>query len=205
MTDTKLSMATRFRGFLPVIIDVETGGTNPQTDALLEIAAIILGFDTNDRLQIVSSIHEHVEPFPGGVLSPEALQFNKIDPHHPFRFAVPEKKALHVLFKCVSNAIKENNCQRAVLVGHHAWFDLFFLKAAVERSGIKRNPFHPFTTFDTATLGAIFYGQTVLAKAVAAAGLDFDSNNAHSALYDAERTAAFFCEVVNTHRDLINQ
>ena len=27
----------RFRGFLPVVVDVETGGFNPRTDALLEV------------------------------------------------------------------------------------------------------------------------------------------------------------------------
>ena len=32
----------RFRGFLPVVVDVETGGLNPQTDALLEIAAVVI-------------------------------------------------------------------------------------------------------------------------------------------------------------------
>ncbi|HLF63666.1 MAG TPA: exonuclease domain-containing protein, partial [Saprospiraceae bacterium] len=94
-------------------------------------------------------------------------------------------------------AMKKHHCKRAILVGHNPSFDLGFLNAAVERCRIKRNPFHPFSTFDTVTLGGLAYGQTVLSRAVTAAGLAWDEKQAHSARYDAERTAELFCIIVN--------
>ena len=98
--------------------------------------------------------------------------------------------------------VKEQACNRAILVGHNAFFDLHFLNAAAERTQIKRNPFHPFSSFDTATLAGVAFGQTVLGRAVTAAGLSWDEAEAHSAAYDAERTAMLFCEIVNRFRSV---
>jgi len=192
-----IPIAKRFRGYLPVVVDVETGGFNPQNDALLEIAAVTLQVDDGGHWQREASHFYHVEPFEGANLEKSALEFTGIDPFHPFRYAVSEAEALRSIFKPIRAALKRHKCTRAVLVGHNPAFDLSFLNAAIERVGFKRNPFHPFSTFDTATLGGLAYGQTVLARAVQAAGLDWDSAQAHSALYDAERTADLFCSVVN--------
>jgi len=191
-------MSKRFRGFLPVVVDVETGGFNAESDALLEIAAVIIQMNGEARLEPGETIGCHVEPFDGANMEESALAFTGIDPYHPFRFAVPERIALETIFKPVRKAVKENGCTRAILVGHNAFFDLGFLKAAVERTGLKRNPFHSFSTFDTATLGGLAYGQTVLSRAAQAAGIAWDNNEAHSAVYDAERTAELFCTIVNT-------
>lgn len=193
------TIAKRFRGYYPVVVDVETGGFNSATDALLEIAAVILKTDEKGLWQIDQSINRHVNPFEGANLDPAALEFTGIDPHHPFRkqIAVDEKTALNDIFKLIRNAMKKHHCKRAILVGHNPSFDLGFLNAAVERCRIKRNPFHPFSTFDTVTLGGLAYGQTVLSRAVTAAGLEWDEKQAHSARYDAERTAELFCIIVN--------
>ncbi len=190
-------MATRFRGFLPVVVDVETGGFNNRTDALLEIAAVIVAMDEQGRLYCKSTHTCHVQPFEGANIEPAALAVNGIDPYHPLRPALPEDEALRRVFREVRREVRENNCQRAVLVGHNAHFDLGFINAAITRTGIKRNPFHPFSCFDTATLGGVAFGQTVLARAVAAAGLEFNLDEAHSAVYDAECTAELFCTIVN--------
>lgn len=192
-------MARRFRGYFPVVVDVETGGFNAGTDALLEIAAVTLKVDDEGYWVLDQIMNRHVQPFAGANLDPAALEFTGIDPHHPFRreIAVEEKQALQEIFKMVRTAMKAADCKRAILVGHNPSFDLGFLNAAVERSGIKRNPFHPFSTFDTATLGGLAYGQTVLSRAVQAAGLDWDEKQAHSARYDAEITAQLFCNIVN--------
>ncbi len=187
----------RFRGYLPVVIDVETAGFNSKTDALLEIAAVMLEMTSSGEWLRASTHFFHVLPFAGANLEESALKFNGIDPFHPFRFAVSESEALESLFKPVRRALKSTQCTRAILVGHNPSFDLNFLNAAVERCGIKRSPFHPFSTFDTATLGGLAYGQTVLARAAQAAGLPWDSGQAHSAVYDAERTADLFCTIVN--------
>jgi ribonuclease T len=195
-------MAERFRGFLPVVVDVETGGFDAEHDALLEIAAVPLCMDEAGFLASLPTVSTHVEPFPGANLDPRSLEITGIDPDNPLRGAIPEAAALDHVFKPVRQCMREANCQRAVLVGHNAAFDLGFVNAAVSRCGHKRNPFHPFSCFDTATLGGLAYGQTVLSKAVLAAGLDFDVREAHSAGYDAERTARLFCTIVNRWHNL---
>ena len=203
MNSEKPQISKRFRGYLPVVIDIETSGFDPLRNALLEIAAVIPEMDENSRLSIQEIHSAHVMPFPGARLDESALAFNKIDPYHPFRFALEEKEALEKIFHPVRAAVKRHGCTRAILVGHNPAFDLSFLNAAVARTGIKKNPFHPFSSFDTATLGGLAYGQTVLAKAAQAAGLTWDSQEAHSAAYDAEMTAKLFCGIVNRWEDLV--
>jgi ribonuclease T len=193
-------MADRFRGFLPVVVDVETGGFNAKTDALLEIAAVLLTFDDQGKLRRDETVRYHVKPFEGANMDPASLAVNGIDPNHPLRPAIDERDALQRVFREVRRAIREANCTRAILVGHNSAFDLAFLNEAIERSAMKRNPFHPFSSFDTATLCGVAFGQTVLSRAVKAAGLEFDEESAHSAAYDAEITADVFCEVVNRFR-----
>jgi len=192
-------MGGRFRGFLPVVIDLETGGFNHHTDALLEVAAVTLRFDENGMLFTHKTYGWHIHPFEGANLEPASLEVNGIDPDLPFRqaIAVDEKKCLDELFLIVRKEMKLNNCKRAILVGHNAAFDLNFLNAAVERIKKKRNPFHPFSTFDTVTLAAMAYKQTVLARSVKAAGFSWDANEAHSAVYDTEKTAELFCNIIN--------
>ena len=197
-----VQMSTRFRGFLPVVVDVETGGFNQFTDALLEIAAVILKFDENGNLTRGETTRFHVMPFENANMEAASLEVNRIDPHHPLRPAIPERDALQRVFRDVRTALRETECTRAILVGHNAHFDLNFLNEAVKRTGIKRNPFHPFSVFDTATMGGVALGQTVLARAVRAAGLSWDPDSAHSAAYDAELTADLFCRIVNRFRPI---
>lgn len=189
-------MRDRFRGFLPIVVDVETSGLDPHQHGLLEMAVVIIDFSSDDGFSIGESFSEHILPFEGAVLDPKSLEFNKIDPYHPLRYAKHEADALKLLFTPIKKALKHYHCQRAVLVGHNAWFDLQFVNQACLRQHLK-SPFHPFTSFDTATLAGIHYGQTVLAKALKAANIPFDIKEAHSALYDAQKTAALFCEILN--------
>lgn len=192
-----MRMAQRFRGFLPVIIDVETGGFDCERHALLEIAASIVHMDEDGFVYPETIISTHVEAFPGSELDPRSLEITGIDPDHPFRGALPEREALEVIFKPVRTALRANECQRAILVGHNAAFDLGFLNAAIRRTAHKRSPFHPFSCFDTVTLGGLAFGQTVLSRAVEASGRSWDAREAHSAVYDTQRTAELFCDVVN--------
>jgi ribonuclease T len=198
MSGSPIPMSRRFRAFLPVVIDVETGGFNSATDALLEIAAVMVEFSPSGRLQRGETHSFHVKPFEGSNIEAASLAVNGIDPWHPLRPAIPEKDALGRIFGDVRAAMKAQDCRRAILVGHNAAFDLGFLNAAVARAEIKRNPFHPFSCFDTATLAGAAFGQTVLAKAAQVCGIDWDASAAHSAKYDAERTADIFCEVCNS-------
>ena len=191
----------RFRGFLPVVVDVETGGFIASTDAVLEIAATTVRMDEDGLLAVHRTYYFHVMPFEGANLEQSALDFTGIDPYHPFREAVTEEVALAELFSVLRKEIRDQGCTRAILVGHNAHFDAGFINAAVERCGIKRSPFHPFSFFDTATLSGLAFGQTVLAKACAEAGIAFDNGEAHSAAYDAERTAELFCDIVNRWKE----
>ena len=203
--NSKAPIAGRFRGFLPVVVDLETAGFNAKRDALLEIAAVTLDLDSDGYLHRRDTFSCHVEPFPGANLDAESLAFTGIDPFNPFRMAKPEYDALEFIFRPIRQLIRETGCNRAVLVGHNAAFDLSFLNAAVTRTGIKRNPFHPFSTFDTVPLAGMAYGQTVLARAVEAAGFAWDNDKAHSAIYDTERTADLFCTILNRWNELSQQ
>lgn len=196
-TGASAAISRRFRGFLPVVVDVETGGFNNATDALLEIAVVMLELDANGQLRRGATHAAHVEPFPGANIEPAALEVNGIIIDHPLRMAKPEREALDHVFKPVRAAVSESGCTRALLVGHNAHFDLGFVNAAAARTHYKRNPFHPFSVFDTVSLAGVALGQTVLARALKAAGLEFNASDAHSAIYDAERTADLFCQIVN--------
>jgi ribonuclease T len=200
--EPKHQIARRFRGFLPVVVDVETAGFDPQRHALLEIAAIVIRMDEEGWLKLGPTLSCHVLPFMGSEIDPRALAFNQIDPDHPFRDAVPEKEALNRVLDPIRKAVKITGCNRAILVGHNAAFDLGFLKAAVERTGYKRSPFHSFSVFDTVSLAGLVFGQTVLAKSAQAAGLGWNNEEAHSAVYDAEQTARLFCRIVNRWREV---
>jgi ribonuclease T len=196
------AICERFRGFLPVVVDVETGGFNSRTDALLEIAAVFVEAHDDGTLTRGKTARYHVRPFAGSNMEPASLAVNGIDPNHPLRPAIDERDALQRVFRDVRAAVRTHGCSRAILVGHNSSFDLAFLNEAIERTSIKRNPFHPFSSFDTATLCGVAYGQTVLSRAVHAAGLEWDESQAHSAAYDAEITADVFCDIVNKFRSV---
>ncbi len=195
-------MKDRFRGYLPVVVDVETGGFNEETDALLEIAAVLVHFNDAGELVCGDSYSTHVEPFEGANLDPKSMEVNGIDPYNPLRAARAEREALRYIFTPVRQAMQDAECNRAILVGHNAHFDLKFVNKAVERTSIKRNPFHPFSCLDTVTLAGLAYGQTVLARAAVSAGMEWDTAEAHSAVYDTQRTAELFCSVVNQWESL---
>ena len=192
----------RFRGFFPVIIDIETSGLNAQTDAILEIAAILPAMDSQGYLYAAEKIHFHVLPFEGANLDPKALAFTGIDPFNPLRGAVDERDALTEIFKLVRKHQKNNQCNRSIIVAHNASFDQGFINKATERCNLKRMPFHPFASFDTASMAGLILGQTVLAKACQQAEIAYDNKQAHSALYDTEVTAELFFYMVNKWKAL---
>lgn len=208
-TDEQAPMALkdRFRKFLPVVVDVETAGFNAQTDALLEIACIPVLLNEQGVFYPGEALNAHIEPFEGANLEPSALAFTGIDPKNPMRksIAEDEKTALRRIFKGLKDVRRDEECRQCVLIGHNAHFDLAFLNAAVLRTNSKNhNPFHNFSVFDTVTLSALAFGQTVLARACKAAGLEFDGKNAHSALYDTQKTAELFCHILNNYPMLAN-
>jgi ribonuclease T len=195
-------LAQRFRGYVPVIIDVETAGFNSQTDALLEIAAITLKMNDDGLLVPDTCFHEHVIPFEGANIEKAAIEFNGIDPFCALRGAKDEGEVMKALCQHVRKAQKESECQRSVIVAHNASFDQGFVNAAINRASIKRTPFHPFVSFDTTTLAAMSLGQTVLIKACQAANITFNQSEAHSALYDTQKTAELYCFMVNKYQAL---
>ncbi len=202
MSESSNQLCQRFRGYFPVVIDVETAGFNARTDALLELAAVTLKMDENGWLQPDQTFHFHINPFEGANLEKAALDFNGIDPYCALRGAIEESEAIKELCKGIRKAQKDADCQRSVIVAHNAAFDQSFVNAAIDRAQLKRSPFHPFVSFDTTTLSGLALGQTVLVKACQAAGIAFDQSQAHSALYDTQKTAELFCFIVNKWRTL---
>ena len=194
-----MKLKDRIRGYLPVVIDVETSGFNEQTDALLEICAIILGMDEEGSFFAKTTLHYHVEPFKGANIEASAIKFNGIDIDNPFRLAVPEKKALSEIFDHINEELETEECSRAILVGNNAFFDLGFVKAATLRANLK-SPFHQFSTIDTVSLSALYCGETVLAKAISKMDIEWDNNEAHSALYDTQKTSELFCQIFNSNK-----
>ena len=190
-------MSSRFRGFLPVVVDVETGGFDHKKNALLEISALILEFDDNGQLGIKESVSCHIKPYQGLTMEPASMEVNGIDPYNPFRMAKTEFEALTLVFQTIRKEVKNTGCTRAIMVGHNTTLDLNFVNAAAERNNLARNPFHQFSMFDTVSFAGLAYGQTVLSRAVEAAGIDWDNGKAHSAVYDAKKTAELFCKIVN--------
>lgn len=205
--EKQMQLANRFRKFMPVVVDVETAGFNAQTDALIEIACIPILMDENGSFYPSEAISAHIEPFEGANMEQRALDFIGVDPNNPMRKAIAEeeKPALRRIFKALKLVRKEHECRQCVLVGHNAHFDLGFLNAAIERTNSKNHsPFHQFSVLDTVTLSALAYGQTVLARACRAAGVEFDGNEAHSAVYDTQKTAELFCRILNSYPMLAN-
>ena len=191
-------MAQRFRGFLPVAIDVETAGLDPQHHALLEIGAVFMDFDTHGLLRPTESLWLPVQPFPGSQVDPQAMAVHRIDLQHRQIHGLAEREALQTLYRRIRQATRKTNCLRAILVGHNAHFDLAVLRAANQRCAIKRNPLHAFSCLDTVTLGAAVYGETVLVRVARAAGLQVEDERLHQAIYDARLTATLFCKAINS-------
>ena len=191
-----MNLNDRFRAFLPVVVDVETGGVDPTQHALLELAVVLLAWENNQLSP--AAIHAwNIEPHPLTSVTEKSIELTQIDPDDSERESVAEETAIRESFRVIRKAVKDADCKRAVLTGHNAHFDHQFIMNAAARNKVGRNPFHPFTVLDTASLSAVAVGHTVLNEAVKRLGMDFDTDAAHSASYDAEITAKVFCAIVN--------
>jgi ribonuclease T len=190
--------AKELNGMLPVVVDLETTGVDYNQHAILEIACIFVHCDK--KLSPHESVfHEHVKAFSGAKTDPKAMSLHGIPLHHPFRFAKSEKEVLEALNEELGQQLQEQKCHRAILVGHNAHFDLSFLNASYNRTGVK-SLFHRFCVLDTVTLSAALLGETVLAKALYKTRIGFNPGLAHGALYDAKQTAKLFCHLMNSVR-----
>jgi ribonuclease T len=186
----------RFRKFLPVVVDLETGGFDSKKNAILEIAIQLID-EEKSSLVLGESIRFHIEPFEGLNVDKDALEFLKLDLNHPLRSAVEEKIALNEIFKIINIQKSKYECSRAILVGHNAFFDHSFLLEACIRNNVKKSPFHPFSLIDTVSLGVLATKQTVLARICKELEIPYNNEEAHSAAYDAMVTAQVFCKIIN--------
>ena len=191
-----MKFSDRFRGYLPVVVDLETGGFDSNVNPILELACTFLRWQ-DDEIGICEHHCWNVTPFPNSEIDPASLRVTGIDLDDPDRQDFDEKVVLGEFFKLVRSKMKADGCHRAIMVAHNASFDQGFINRSCVRTGIKRSPFHPFSSLDTASLAAVAYGHTVLSESCRRAGLAFDASKAHSAAYDAERTAQLFCHMVN--------
>ena len=191
-------LKNRFRKYLPVVVDIETGGFDPELNAILEIAITLI--EENDNKFVVGETHRHhIIPFKNSIIEKESLEFTKIKLDHPLRNASNENDALKDLFKIINKTKNKYECSRAILVGHNAHFDNSFLNAAIKRNNIKKTPFHKFSVIDTVSLGVLATGQTVLARVCEKLNINYDNDQAHSAAYDTQVTAEVFCSIINNY------
>ena len=87
----------RFRKFLPVVVDLETGGFDAKKNAILEIAIQLID-EENSKLILGDSHRYHIKPFDELIIDKDALEFLKLDLNHPLRIAVEEDYALKETF-----------------------------------------------------------------------------------------------------------
>jgi len=191
-------LKNRFRKYLPVVVDIETGGFDPELNAILEIAITLIE-EKDNKLVVGETYRHHIIPFENSIIEKESLEFTKIKLDHPLRNALDEKDAIKDIFKIINKVKNKYECSRAILVGHNAHFDSSFLDAAIKRNNIKRTPFHKFSVIDTVSLGVLATGQTVLARICDKLGIDYDNDQAHSAAYDTLVTAKVFCSIFNSY------
>ena len=191
----------RFRKFLPVVVDLETGGFDAKKNAILEIAIQLIDED-NSKLILGDAHRYHINPFTGLIVDKDALEFLKLDLNHPLRIAVEEDYALKEAFKLIDKQRSKYDCSRAILVGHNAFFDHSFILEACLRNKIKKSPFHPFSLIDTVSLGVLATKQTVLARICKELDIVYENEEAHSAAYDARITAQVFCKIINNYDNL---
>lgn len=192
-----------FGQYYPIVIDCETSGVDPQQHAMLELAYTCLEI-VEGKLVPGESETFHIYPFEGAAFDDGSMKIHQIDPYYPLRYAITEKEALEALNKVVIPRLLEHKQRRAILVGHNAWFDLAFLNAAYERQKVK-SVFHRFTSLDTATLSAFLLRETVLARALYRARVGYDPKQAHSALYDSQKTAELVCALWNKQQSRKSQ
>lgn len=191
-------LKNRFRKYLPVVVDIETGGFDPELNAILEIAITLIE-ERDNKFVVGETYRHHINPFENSIIEKESLDFTKIKLDHPLRNAIDEKDAIKDIFKIINKIKNKYECSRAILVGHNAHFDMSFLDAAIKRNNIKKTPFHKFSVIDTVSLGVLATGQTVLARICDQLGIDYDNDQAHSAAYDTLVTAKVFCAIFNSY------
>lgn len=93
-----------------MVVDVETGGFNCATDALLKLPQHHR-LDEGGFLYPDHTRFFRVEPFEGANIEQAALEFTGIKLDHPLRQAVSEQ-ALTEIFRGLRKSIKANGCKR---------------------------------------------------------------------------------------------
>lgn len=188
--DGKQYLKKHCRGFIPIAIDLETSGSDPNKHGILEIAAIFPSF-SEEGIQIHEVFHRHVYLEDGDLIDPAATLIHRIPIEHPFRYAISVEQMLQEFSEMVRMHCDRWCARRGIMVGHNPAFDMSFLNKACEKYGIDMN-LHLYTFIDTASMGLMRHRETVLAKLCYREGLGFSQNDAHSALYDAHMTARLF-------------
>ncbi len=80
-----LVLKNRFRKYLPVVVDIETGGFDPIVNAILEIAITLIE-EKENKFVPGETFRHHIQPFEGSIVEKESLEFTKIKLDHPLRF-----------------------------------------------------------------------------------------------------------------------
>ena len=92
-----MELSERFRGYLPVVLDLETGGFDHQVNPILELACCFVQMQ-DDRLSIKGQESWNVQPVDGMVVEPASLKVTGIDLDDPHRDAMDEASVLKDFF-----------------------------------------------------------------------------------------------------------
>ncbi len=104
-------MSRRFRGFLPVVIDVETGGFNSRTDALLEIAAVFIDIDASGTLSRGCHPQLPCAAVSGCATGPGLAERHRHRSLSSVAAALPEREAIQRIFREVRHQLKAYDCR----------------------------------------------------------------------------------------------
>ena len=162
-----------------IVIDTETGGLDPDTDTILQVALVA----SEDR-ELVVNVRDDT-----GQRHPDAMAVHKIDWEDHVKTALSPQDAADAILFFLEGLNLEG---RPVFAGHNVGFDVAFIRRLF-RLGCRPSPVSWHRTLDTHTMLFEGYFRGVLpASACSSSGafthFGIPVEDRHSALGDARAT-----------------
>jgi DNA polymerase III epsilon subunit-like protein len=183
-----------------LVIDTETGGTDPSRHSLLSLAAVVW---VNGRIHDQIELFVHEEPI---VADLEALRINRLDPVWLRENGLAPRRVTQEIELFIGRNYSLG--QKVVLAGHNVAFDVGFLKRLYGLASCDFSARFSHRTFDTATVlrylrlvGLIQLAESDSEAAFRYFHVEPPSDKRHSALGDALATAQLITRLIDLSRD----
>lgn len=183
-----------------LVIDTETGGTDPATHSLLSLAVVVWSDG-----EVAASTEILIAETPL-VVTPGALEINRIDLVEHCKRAVSPALAMETLLSFLrSNFVEELAAGRGgvTLAGHNVHFDIGFLKRLCAQTGASFEKLFSHRALDTAGLlrflmlaGVLPVSSASSTEAFRHFGIPIDDTERHTALGDARATARLISKLI---------